>query len=93
MAVVAVGKVIRLYVNRGNTSIRLDIDSKSAPKDGYFQLRLDHANYNALYSLALAAAVNRIPLRIRTVEDIVADKRAVIEYMVVDWEANQADAE
>ena len=91
MALIAVGKVIRLYVNRGNTSIRLDINSKSGPEDGYFQLRLDHANYNALYSLALAAAVNRLPLRIRTVEDIVADKRAVIEYMVVDWESNQAD--
>ena len=88
MSKIAVGKVARLYVNRGNTTIRLDIDPKSSPKDGYFQLGLDHANYNALYSLALSAAVNRLPLRIRSVEDIVADKRAVVEYMIIDWDAN-----
>jgi len=94
MAIVAVGKVSRLYVNRGNTSIRLDIDwEKTGPANGYFKLRLDHVNYNALYSLALAAAVNRFPLRIRTVKEIVKDDRAEVEYMVVDWAAGQDDAD
>ncbi len=88
-----VGKVSRLYVNRGNTSIRLDIDTKAGPANGYFKLRLDHPNYNALYSLALSAAINRFPLRIRPVRDIVSTESAEIEYMVVDWDPNQDDAE
>ena len=90
---IAVGKVIRLYVNRGNTTIRLDIEPKEGPKDGYFRLRRDHENYNALYSLALAAAVNRLPLRIRTVDEIVTTQSAVVEYMVMDWDMSQDDAD
>ena len=87
------GKVIRLFPANRVTHIRLDIDPKVGPLDGYFDLKLDHDNYNALYTLALAAAVNRLPLTIRAVSDIVATERAVVQYMVVDWVAGQDDAD
>ena len=45
----------------------------------------DHANYNALYSLALAAAVNRLTLSIRATKDITPTEEAEVQYMVIDW--------
>ena len=87
------GKVNRMYVNKLGLDVRLDIDPKTAPKDGYFFLRVTHPNYNALYSLALAAAVNRLPLSIRTVGEIEdatkAEKRPEVEYFVQDWAPGQ----
>ncbi len=91
MADRATGKIIRISPRGQTTFIRLDIDPKERPKAGYFELRLDNKNYNALYSLALAAAVNRWPLTIRTVGQISAANEAVVQYMVVDWEAGQSD--
>lgn len=91
MAHFATGKVIRLSPRSHTTFIRLDIDPKARPKDGFFELKLDNKNYNALYSLALAAAVNRLPITIRTVAEIVADAFAEVQYMVVDWEAGLED--
>jgi len=95
----ATGKVIRLYANPNGTFIRLDIAPKTAPPDGYFRLRLSHPNYNALYSLALAAAANRWPLRIRiegeeaiNLKDPVKNP-AVVQNLVVDWEGGQDDAD
>lgn len=92
MALFATGRVIRLSPRSQTTYIRLDLDAKDRPKDGFFELKLDNENYNALYSIALAAAVNRLPLTIRTVSDIVSTDFAMVQYMSVDWEANQDDA-
>lgn len=82
----AVGKVKRLYANRFGTFIQLDVEAPQ-PKDGYFQLKSDHPNYNALYSLALAAAANRWPLQIRIAGDADIDPNlgAEVNYLVVDW--------
>jgi|GEM_PF-1726224 len=93
MAPQATGKVIRLFTHRTGTNIRLDIESATAPKDTYFRLRLDHPNYNALYSLALAAAANRWPLRIRIDGDVPINRveLAVVMYFTVDWEAGQGE--
>jgi hypothetical protein len=90
MAVRATGLVTRIYPTRsasdvGYTYIRLDIPTDQQPREGYFQLLNDHPSYSALYSLALAAAVNRLPLTIRTVSDITPTAYAVILYMVVEW--------
>jgi hypothetical protein len=93
MANRATGKIIRISPRSHTTFIRLDIDPKDWPKGGYFELRLENKNYNALFSLALAAAVNRLPLAIRTEGEIVAASEAVVQYMVVDWETNQPDAD
>jgi hypothetical protein len=89
MALFATGRVIRLNPRSHTTYIRLDIEPIARPKDGYFELKIDNKNYNALFSTALTAAVNRLPLTIRTVHDIVASDHAEVQYMVVDWEANQ----
>ena len=58
-------KVIGLGADRDGATIMLDNDPTIGPKDNVFRLELNHGNYNALYSLALAAAANRWPLRIR----------------------------
>ena len=85
-----IGRVTRLYVtrsssNQGITFIRLGIPTSDQPKDGYFQLNQSHANYNALYSLALSAAINGYKLRIRTESDITPTEYATVRYMTVDW--------
>ena len=79
------GMVERIYPSEGGTYIRLDIPAAERPKDGYFRLDTSHANYNALYSLALVAAVNRYRLTIRTKNDITPTEHAEVAYMVVDW--------
>jgi hypothetical protein len=86
MAVVAIGQVNRIYTTSGRSYIRLEgLDPSVTPLDGYFRLEQTHPNHNALYSLALVAAVNRYDLQIRTVADITNQAHAEVLYMVIDW--------
>lgn len=80
----ATALVERLYVNREACIIRL-AGVGPPPKDQYFKLLLDHPNYNALYSLALSAAINRYPLTVRATGEFPSDSMAQVEYLVVDW--------
>jgi hypothetical protein len=57
----------------------------------YFALRKDHENYNALYSLALAAGANRWRVTIQTSEAVTPADVAGVLYLVVDWESGQDD--
>jgi hypothetical protein len=80
------GPVERLFVSSFRTSIRLaNIPAAEQPKENYFRLTLDNDNYNALYSLALSAAVNGYVLDIRTMDEITSTEDAVVQYMVVDY--------
>lgn len=82
------GKVSRIYSNSAGAYIRLSgIPAADTPKNGYFQLKMNHSNYNALYSLALTAATNRQDLRIRiNGQDISpTGDYPTVSYMVVDW--------
>jgi hypothetical protein len=81
----ASGAVTRLYVSKDVTHIRLQIPEAEQPKDNYFHLRQSHSNYNALYSLALSAAINGYTLSIRTVGEISPTQDANVHYMYVDW--------
>jgi hypothetical protein len=86
MAVRVKGQVARIYASSGHTYIRLSgLPANDTPKDGYFQLLQTHPNYDALYSLALTAAVNHYDLDIRATEEIDPSEYAVVSYMVVDW--------
>lgn len=86
MSVTATGNVVRLYVRKNETFVRLGNTNDVLPKDGYFRLSpTDHANYNALYSLALAAAINGYDLLIRATGEITPEATAEIDYLVVDW--------
>ena len=85
MAHRATGKVTRLYVRAERTKIRLEVPVDLQPAENYFSLELAHPNYNALYSLALSAAVNGYPLQIRTTGEITPNETANVEYMVVEW--------
>jgi hypothetical protein len=85
MAVRATGTVSRLYVRAEALNIRLAVAPSLQPKDEYFTLAVEHPNYYSLLSLAMSAAVNRLPLQIRTQAEISATEAALVEYMVVDW--------
>jgi hypothetical protein len=88
MAFRRTGKVTQLYIRKDVSYISLDIPDDESPKDGLFELRTSNPNYNAQYSLALAAAANRWPLEIRIVGDtITKDDVAAVNYLVVDWAA------
>jgi hypothetical protein len=82
MAVHFKAKVKRTFVHGNGTSIRLE-----GKGNGYFELSNEHPQYNALYSLALVAAVNNHTLWIRTTDerDEVTDDSAAVQYMVIDW--------
>jgi len=93
MATSIYAKVIALKVDRLGASIGLDNDPSIGPKGNEFRLELEHANYNALYSLALAAAANRWPLLIRIAGDGQIDPgvEAVIKSLAVGWRAGAVD--
>lgn len=80
-----IGKVARLYVREGATNIRLELPIAERAADTYFVLPQTHENYNALYSLALTAAVNGYDLWVRTTDDVDANDPAEVRYLVVDW--------
>jgi hypothetical protein len=82
MAHFATSTVERLYVTSGTCYIRLN--GVSTTRDRYFGLRQTHQNYNALYSLALAAAINNYPLTIRTVGEMDPAQIPDVQYLVVD---------
>ncbi|HSF30828.1 MAG TPA: hypothetical protein VLK82_10205 [Candidatus Tectomicrobia bacterium] len=86
MALGASGRVSRIFPHEELTYISLEgLDPGVTPKDGYFLLRKNHPNYNALYSLTLVAAVNRYVLHIRTWAEITNQEYGEVAYMVVDW--------
>lgn len=75
-------KVRTILVNNKGCSIRL-----VGKGNGYFNLPKTHLQYNALYSLALAAAANKDTLLIRTTEtrEVVSNDPKSISYMAVTW--------
>lgn len=79
------GRVQGLNVARSVTYIRIDIPVAKQPYENYFELPQAHENYNALYSLALAAAINNYSLLVRTTADINPGDRAEVEFMAVNW--------
>jgi len=86
MATRAKGKVSRIHPLDGVCKISLEgIPADATPLEGVFRLEQDHDNYNALYSLALAAAVNRYDLDIGTYEEIVPHHHGKVEFMLVNW--------
>jgi hypothetical protein len=85
MANRATGTVSRLYPRAEGLHIRLAVAPSLQPRDEYFTLSIDHPNYYSLLSLAMSAALNRLPLHIRVENEIVATEPAIVAYMVVDW--------
>jgi len=81
------GKVTALIADRVGAVIVLDNDPSVGPKDNSWRLMLDHANYNALYSIALAAAANRwtLSIRIQGDEAIDVSKEAAIKSLGVEF--------
>ena len=78
-------KVTRIYPTVDATYVRLAIPTAEAPKDDYFKLSQTHSNYNALYSLALSAAINGYDLSIRTRGEVDKNDYGEVAYMVVSW--------
>lgn len=88
MAVRVSGKVAGIGVDREGTLIILDNDPALGPKDNQWRLKLDHSNYNALYSCTLAAAANRwsISIRIEGDQEINAGREAAIKSIGIDFQ-------
>ena len=84
MAKVATGKVVLLHVYN-DTTIGLGDTNDVLPKNGFFLLRPDNANFIALYSLALSAAINHYDLRIVTTTEITPEERAEVERLQITW--------
>ena len=81
----ATGKVVWINVLDEETLITLDIEPENAPLEQAFLLARTDPNYNARYSLALSAAVNRLPLTIRTAGEIDPKQYAGIRWMAISW--------
>ena len=88
------GRVNRLYVQGGDGNspeeghCYIRLAGVSVGNDDLFDLRQSHINYNALFSLALSAAVNRDVLQVRTigeVESVPTGKYPDVSYLVIDW--------
>lgn len=86
-----IGKVTRLSTHSTFTLIRLD---SSSGVDCELQKSPGFSNYDALYSLALEAAIRRLPLTVRfqTIGDpagppvISALGYRVVQYAEIDWQ-------
>jgi hypothetical protein len=79
------GKITRVYPDQGDVYFRLNGLTGSAPKDGYYRLLLTHPNYNALYSLTLAAAVNGTTVTIRTDYDFTPNAHGIVNYIMDEF--------
>jgi hypothetical protein len=51
------------------------------PETNVFELPIEHENYNSLYSLVLASAMNGHEIMVRTPND----NLAVVQSIIVDW--------
>lgn len=88
MANRVIGKVTLISVQDEATLIRLDVDKSNGPErplQGLYKLLNTDPNFNARYTLALTAAVNRLPLLIRTRGDIDPTQHSGIRFMLVTW--------
>jgi len=85
MADTANGLVTRLYPpNKSWLNFRIS-DDTVVPKDGYFQVSQSHANYKEIYSLLLAAAINRLTVHVATTKAVTTTSYADVDYVWVDW--------
>jgi mRNA-degrading endonuclease toxin of MazEF toxin-antitoxin module len=79
------GRITALIPRGNRTLISLDLPEAAQPAEGQFVLPVSHANYNSIYSLALAAAINRYTVRIRTTVDIDPGDPGEVMYTWVRW--------
>jgi len=74
------GEVARLYVTREGSNIRID-----GYGDRYFILELSHPNHNSIYSLLVAAMINRTDVLLRLETYAESDPPTdIVSYIVVD---------
>jgi len=89
MASVVKGKVSLLYPTQNGCYVRLlDLAAKRQPKGNLFLLQLSHKNYNAIYSLVLSAAINRLVISIQTPVNPADLNKTIspdIAYVHVEW--------
>jgi hypothetical protein len=87
MAVRLAGKVMNINVARNGTTVTLDNDPSIGPQGNIWLIKGDHTNYNALYSLVLAAAANRwtVAIRIEGDLEISPARDAAVRNISVTW--------
>jgi hypothetical protein len=87
MAIRMSGRIVELRGERDGTVIILDNPPNTGPLNNEWLLERNHQNYNALYSLALAAAANRwsITVRIAGSAQINFNVAAAVGHLAVGW--------
>jgi len=83
------GKVTRLYVDGDTCFIRIAYNQSSlgkpVPANNYFQLKKAADNYDAMYSLAMAAAFNDRALWIRALACASGCLPSVVQARLYIW--------
>lgn len=82
MAKFATGKVKKLFVQTDFVVIILDIPEAQQPLSKEFRLEPGRTNYNSMYSLLLAATVNKLDITIRAQGEISKDRVAMVDHVV-----------
>ena len=86
MATRASGRIVDIRLQRDQAMVTLDTPN-GGPKDNLWTLPTSHPNYNAIYSLCLAAAANRwsITFWIAGSGDIDPNEPAEMRNAAVGW--------
>jgi hypothetical protein len=79
------GRIIGIAAGHDSTDVVLDNDPAVGPLKNTVGLQNGHDNYNALYSLVLAAAANRWVVTIGTEEEIDPNLVANAKFVQVKW--------
>lgn len=81
------GQVSNIWVNAdGDAVVKLaGLSGTSAPRNSNFNIKRNYRNFNALYSLALSAAINRYNLVILTTKSIKSTENGIVKELWVDW--------
>ncbi|MFN4862352.1 MAG: hypothetical protein ACK5LU_17885 [Pseudanabaena sp.] len=72
------GRVTRLYPDRGGAYIQLD-------EGTYYYLLLNHENYDAIFSMAMSAAINGVSFTIRITGGKSASGHDLVEYATMNF--------
>lgn len=79
------GRVKRLYPTSDRVFFSLmGGETAMNPNAGYYFIKNDHSNYNALVALLYMVANSRLTIKVRTAPNLVGGY-AKVQYLVVDW--------
>ena len=85
MAGFATGKIHSIYPDAAGCYFQFHDNVSPRPKDGLFQIKLSHDNYDSLFSLLVTAAMAGKPILARAREEISANEHANVIYLKMEF--------